>query len=142
MSDHVTKLYDAQGTLVAVLLSPQAYEASRSALADFLPEQDPGLPPEPDERLSDWENLKNYWDFPYPVDTDVLCESCDSRTMDFLADDPRKFLLTAASLSGLVTFYCRQCKAKIIKRHFKDEITSETKPYFASKTFKNEAKHP
>ena len=138
MSDHVTKLYDADGALIGVLLSPEAWKTVEPNIAgQFLsPEADP----EPTEQLHDWETLKNFWGFPYPVDTDVSCESCGAETDDFQADDPRKFLLTAAGLSGLVSFYCRNCKAKIIKRHFKDEIVCETRPFQPTKTFRNEAR--
>lgn len=140
MSDHVTKLYDANGALIGVLLSPEAWQVARPGVEKtFAPVAEES---EPTERLKDWEALKACWDFPYPVDTDVQCQSCGSSTRDFAADEPRKFLLTAASLSGLVSFYCRQCKAKVVKRHFKDEVVSETKPFAESKTYRSEAKHP
>ena len=139
MSDHVTKLYNADGSLIGVLLSPDAWKVAEPALrGEFTPQE---ADPEPKEQLSDWETLKSFWDFPYPVDTDVTCGACGAATRDFQADDPRKFLLTAASLSGLVSFYCRSCKAKIIKRHFKDEIVSETRPFQETKNPRNEARY-
>ena len=138
MSEHVTKLYDADGSLIGVLLSPEAWKAAEPALRGEFALQE--ADPEPKEQLKDWETLKSFWDFPYPVDTDVTCEACGGATRDFQADDPRKFLLTAASLSGLVSFYCRGCKAKIIKRHFKDKIVSETKPFQETKNPRTEAR--
>lgn len=140
MSDKtITKLYDAQGQLLGVLLSPEAWQAVQPILEPA--GNDVAAIKEPKELLGDWETLKSCWDFPYPVDTDVACEACGASTEDFQADDPRKFLLTAASLSGLVSFYCRNCRAKIIKRHFKDVIRSETKPYQEEKDSRNEARY-
>ncbi len=139
MSEHITKLYDVGGGLIGVLLSPQAWKAAEPHLSDLASDAEP--PSEPVENLADWESLVSCWDFPYPVDTDVTCQACGAETADFQADDPRKFLLTAASLSGLVAFYCRNCKAKIIKRHFKDEIVSETKPFQENKNPRNEARY-
>ena len=139
MHQHVTELYDKHGTLLGVQLSPEAWAVARAAVeAHFAPAQ-----PEPDipERLADWEMLKSYWDFPYPVDTDVHCDACGNHTEDFQADEPRKFRLTAANLGGLVTYACLNCRSKIIKRHFKKEITSETRPFQESKDRQKEARY-
>ncbi|MGE4553396.1 MAG: hypothetical protein AB7D57_09795, partial [Desulfovibrionaceae bacterium] len=126
-----TELYDKRGELLGVLLSPEAWAVAREAVeARFAPA---AAEPEIAERLDDWETLKAYWDFPYPVDTDVHCGHCGNHTEDFQADDPRRFRLTAASLGGLVTFVCMNCRSKIIKRHFKKEIVSETQPFQEAK---------
>lgn len=129
-----TALFDEHGQLYGVLVSPALWEQLKDQ-ADALSgtAQEPEPSPEP---LQDWENLKASWDFKYPVDTDVHCEACGASTDDWLADDPRKFLLTAANFTGIVTFQCRQCRAKIIKRHFTDKLTVETRPYQETKTYK------
>ncbi len=139
-SEHITKLYDKNGTLLGVLLSPEAWNAAKEKVAAQFGkgEQDIEERPEP---LADWENLKSYWDYSYPVDTDVSCDICGSSTDDWSKDEPRRFRLCAANLGGLVTFHCQQCKAKVVKRHFKDQILTETKPFLSEKDSKAEARY-
>jgi len=80
------------------------------------------------EPMADWEMLVSNWDFPYPVDLDVMCQNCDNQTPDWKMDSPRKFLLKAANLGGLVSFECCQCNARIRKNHFKDCIDVSCTP--------------
>ncbi len=126
-NDHITELFDKHGNLIGCLLSADAWAAARPHVHKLLNmEPEPVQRPEP---IADWDMLKEYWDFPYSVDTDVHCENCGVRTEDWQKDDPRKFRLSSANLAGLVSFTCQQCQSKIIKKHFKDEITSETIPF-------------
>ena len=93
------------------------------------------------EPIPDWETLKEYWDFSYPVDLDVACEHCGNSTEDWTGDEPRLFRLTSANLAGLVAFKCMKCKAKITKRHFKDKILTECSPYRDSKVTSKEGRY-
>lgn len=93
----------------------------------------PTLPEKP-EPVADWEMLKEYWDFDYPPDQMVVCDECGEKTEDWAADDPRKFKLKAATLAGLVNFECQKCKARIVKRHFKDKYKFECKPFVQEKS--------
>lgn len=136
-NNDITELFDQKGRLIGCLLSAEAWQSARHL---FDGATTSNQTEEPSEPISDWETLQEYWDFQYPVDMDVQCESCGNTTDDWSKDDPRLFRLTAASLSGLVTFLCTQCKAKIIKRHFKDEILTETHPYQDTKNPKTEGK--
>lgn len=139
MDQPITRFYDHEGHLVCVQLTPEAWAVAREAVEQhFAP---PAPEPEIRERLGDWELLKTYWDFPYPVDTDVHCDHCGNETQDFRTDTPRRFLLTAANLGGLVTYVCTKCHSKIIKRHFKKEIVSETHPYQNAKDPHKEARY-
>ena len=95
----------------------------------YLPSTSPAAPEQLPEPLADWATLQEFWDFPYPVDTDVVCGQCGSSTSDWQRDEPRKFRLVACNLGGLVRFECQACKARIMKRHFKDKITAETRPF-------------
>ena len=81
------------------------------------------------EPIEDWELFKKCWDFKYPYDFSVKCEICGNETQNWEQDEEKKFLLTAASVSGLVSFKCLKCGSKIVKKHFKDKIVSETIPY-------------
>jgi hypothetical protein len=92
------------------------------------------IPTELKEPLNDWKMLQDHWDFKYPVDTDVHCDHCGAHTENWQDDQPRKFKLRAANLGGLVSFECLNCKAKIVKKHFKKHIKSETVPYHESKS--------
>ncbi|GAB7079462.1 hypothetical protein [Megalodesulfovibrio paquesii] len=90
--------------------------------------------PEPAEPLKDWETLLQYWDFAYPPDRVVTCGNCGVATDDWMADEPRKFKLKAATFSGLVNFECLHCRARILKRHFKDKYKFEFKPFAERRT--------
>lgn len=128
MSEPITRLFDGQGNFLGVFIAAEFWTRLEPALADHLPLSAPVAKPPLPEPLADWSTLLQFWDFAYPVDTDVRCELCGSSTQDWQADEPRKFRLTACNLGGLVRFECQACKARIMKRHFKDKITVETRP--------------
>ena len=141
MSDHINELYDKDGNLVGALLTAEAWNHVRdTVLAALGLEEKPAVQEIP-EPLSDWEMLKEYWDFSYPVDMDVACESCGTTTEDWSADEPRRFRLTSANLAGLVSFLCIGCKAKIVKKHVKDEIVTECTPFQPEKDQNKEARY-
>ena len=142
MSDHINELYDKDGNLVGALLTAEAWKAVRDQVHSALgvtaaPANEEHVP----EPTSDWELLKQYWDFSYPVDVDVTCENCGNTTEDWAADDPRKFRLSSANLAGLVAFKCMDCKAKITKRHFIDKIQVICTPYQDTKTTSKEGRY-
>jgi hypothetical protein len=122
--------------LLGVFLSKEIWERVESQLAPLLEQTLATLQAEGEtekekpfqEPIQDWEMLKKHWDFKYPIDTDIHCELCGNATVDWQADEPRKFLLKAANLGGLVRFQCCRCQAYITKRHFKDSISVEAKP--------------
>ncbi len=126
-NDHITELFDKDGNLIGCLLTADIWASIKPTVLKTLGIQEkPEKRPEP---ISDWETLKEYWDFPYPVDTDVHCEQCGASTENWELDEPRKFRLSSANLAGLVSFTCQQCRAKITKKHFKDSIKVEIQPY-------------
>jgi len=132
----VQELFDAQGQPLGALLGPEAWALVREAvLTKYAPAD--SAPPAIEEPLQDWRDLVQNWDFQYPVDHDVTCGECGNATNAWELDEPRKFLLTAANFGGLVTFRCQVCQAKIIKRHFKDTIKVETKPFQPEKCVRN-----
>ena len=137
MIDQYTVLYDEKGNILGALLAPEAWEAVRGVVTREFGEAKPEpIRPEP---VAEWELLKQYWDFPYPVDMDVACQFCGAATENWEQDDPRKFRLSSANLAGLVSFHCCGCNAKIIKRHFKNEIVVECQPYVEKKDQRKEA---
>jgi len=123
-------LYDSKGEFMGIFIGPEVWERVQGEVAPILRREINELEdreePEIREPITDWENLKKFWGFNYPVDFDVQCEICGAETMNWQEDQPRIFMLRAASISGLVTFQCCRCGAKIIKKHFKDRITVET----------------
>lgn len=124
--EQITELFDKQGNLIGALLTADAWlELKPHVFTEAAAEP---AEPETPEPLGDWETFKSFWDFGYPVDMDVTCGTCGTHTDDWSADTPRRFRLTAASLSGLVTFKCLACESKIMKKHFKDELVVETHP--------------
>ncbi|MES9997330.1 hypothetical protein [Desulfovibrio aminophilus] len=124
--DPITEMYDKTGELLGVQLSAEAWLKVRETVLAALGPRPEEERPEP---LADWELLKQYWDFPYPVDMDVACSECGARTEDWSQDEPRKFRLTGANLGGLVAFRCQECRSKVVKKHFKSHIKTEVTPF-------------
>jgi len=69
--DDLTELFDKNGNLIGALLTADLWAKVKPMVKDLLPQE---APPERPEPIGEWETLKEYWDFPYPVDTDVHCE--------------------------------------------------------------------
>lgn len=141
MSEHINELYDKDGNLIGALLTAEAWNHVRTTVLAALGVEEKPEVQEVFEPLGDWETLKEYWDFSYPVDMDVACENCGNSTEDWSADEPRKFHLTSANLAGLVSFKCAGCQAKVQKKHFKDEIVTECTPYRPEKDQSKEARY-
>lgn len=128
--DHVVKLYSKAGDLHAVMLSAQAWQAILTTADPLLQKTFGGKAVEErPEPIQDWNTLLEYWDFAYPPDYKVECAECGATTENWQEDEPRKFRMKAANLSGLVNFQCQQCKARILKRHFKDHVSFECRPH-------------
>jgi hypothetical protein len=127
---HVKLIYDHDKKFLGVVLSPQIWDLVQRDVAPVLekalerldPEHKPQEKPEP---LKDWELLASCWDFKYPLDSEVSCQSCGASTPDWRADEPRRFRLSIANLGGLASFICASCGAKVIKKHFKDHVAVE-----------------
>ena len=139
--EHVIEIFDKEGNSLGAIIDAEAWPAFKPILArefGLFSQHGPEAKPEP---MQDWEYLQQYWDFPYPPDYDVTCGHCGQQTENWSKDDPRLFRLRAASLSGLVTFICQNCNARIIKKHFKNEILSETHPYLEDKDSLKEARY-
>lgn len=130
---NVQDVYDKQGNLLGIFLSREVWEMVGERIRPILEEvmqdntasrQERDIP----EPMDDWKMLKKSWDFKYDLTNYVYCENCGNETNDWEQDDPRRFKLSAANLGGLVAFTCTNCRAKIIKQHFKDHIKVDTKP--------------
>lgn len=132
---HFQELFDGSGQSLGVLISAELWTRVREKVLPRIEaayrELDPaGAPSRPDrpEPLADWKTLLDYWDFTYPPSLDVHCDHCGAATADWSADAPRKFILRAANLGGLVNFECQSCHARILKKHFKKHVTVECLP--------------
>jgi hypothetical protein len=141
MSDHINELFDKDGNLIGALLTAEAWNEVRDQVLNTLGLYEAPAEPEKPEPMADWEMLTQYWDFPYPVDMDLACENCGSHTENWSEDDPRLFRLTSANLAGLVAFKCMKCQAKVVKKHFKDEIVTECTPYQEEKITSKEGRY-
>ncbi len=126
-NDIITTLFNERGELYGVFIPAPLWGRIRSGVEAMLPETKK-LQPEIPEPLEDWENLKGYWDFKYPINFSVACPQCGECTENWEEDDPRRFRLLAANLGGLVRFECLRCRSRITKRHFKNEIQTECCP--------------
>jgi len=132
------EIFDAQGNPLGAILGPEAWASVREVvLQQFAqPEAEPAKP----EPLEDWHSFVQNWDFKYPVDMDCACSLCGNASSDWEQDSPRKFMLTAANMGGLVSFRCLSCQARIIKRHFYDTIKVEVVPYAPEKSLRNKGR--
>ena len=132
------EIFDAQGQSLGAILGPEVWaEVREDIFARFaVPQAEPEKP----EPLDDWHFLVQHWDFKYPVHLDVACPLCGNESADWEHDEPRKFRLTAANMGGLVSFRCLSCQARIIKRHFFDEVTADAVPYAPEKSLRNKGR--
>lgn len=123
----IVHAYDASGRRLGVFIPSALWDQLdddiRNALAKPVRKPIPRKEP-----VADWEALVSCWDFPYPVDMDVHCKHCGNDTSDWQQDQPRKFHLKAANLGGLVSFECCECRSRIRKNHFKDQIEVSCTP--------------
>ena len=130
---HFLPLYDENKTLCGVWLSPELWAKAQKALSPIihkaLEKIDPASVPETPERGEDWELLAKYWDFAYPLPTDVCCAQCGAHTEDWRKDEPRVFKLRSATIGGLANFECLRCKARIVKKHFKNKVDVQCLPH-------------
>ncbi len=133
--EHFTFLYDHDRKVIGILMSPELWAKTEKAISPIidvaLEELDPARVVELPEPMEALETLLKYWDFQYPMPYDVLCSNCSSTTENWKEDEPRKFRLRSATLSGLLNFECQQCKARILKKHFKKHVDVECRPYVA-----------
>ncbi|WP_031482263.1 hypothetical protein [Maridesulfovibrio frigidus] len=136
--DSLTELFDKSGNLIGALLTAELWTKVKPHILPLLPKAEPEERPEP---MSAWVELKQYWDFSYPIDLDVKCDHCGSTTEHWEIDSPRKFRLVSANLGGLVSFKCSECKSRITKQHFKDKIVTKCTPFIDEKDKNFEARY-
>ncbi len=126
-AESIIHAFDVSGKRLGVFIPSSLWDQLDDQLKNSL--NNPVITPKPvKEPIADWEMLTSCWDFPYPVDMDVHCQLCGNQTEDWQQDKPRKFLLKAASLGGLVSFECCDCHGRIRKNHFKDVIDVSCTP--------------
>ncbi|MFP4167289.1 MAG: hypothetical protein ACLFSY_00390 [Desulfonatronovibrionaceae bacterium] len=117
-----------QGVMIPAALWELISDRVEAEAARVLPPAEPRDPADEalaNEPVRDWERFLQFWDFRYPPENSVVCRSCGSKTQDWTVDQPRKFILKAASIGGLVAFHCCSCGARVLKRHFKDSVKFE-----------------
>jgi len=118
-------LFKENGELHGVFVSAELWDKILPVVTPFLDPLARQKKQQLAEPLNDWEDLKRYWDFKYPINVEVVCSICGAKTEDWEKDEPRSFRLKSANLGGYVRFECCGCGANITKRHFKSHI--ETK---------------
>lgn len=119
--EQITHLYSQSGEFLGVFVAAPVWKYVRGTIEPLLARK-AHAEAEKAEPLEDWNALKEYWDFKYPVNTEVLCQTCSCCTDDWESDAPKKFKLKAANIGGLVRFECLHCHSIITKQHFKDQI--------------------
>jgi len=132
------EIFDAQGQPLGAILGPEAWASVRDVVLQHFSAS--AAEPEILEPLEDWRTFVKNWDFRYPVDLDVACPLCGNESADWEHDSPRKFMLNAANMGGLVSFRCLSCQARIIKRHFYDKLKVDATPYMPEKSVRNKGR--
>ncbi len=130
----ITPLYNENGSLQGVYISANKWFEKEAELEALLFSKESAhsetkksvLRAEP---TKDWELFLSYWDFNYPVEKVVKCENCGAHTENWTEDEPKKFRLKAANIGGMVSFLCVKCKYRVTKKHFKDHICYECRPF-------------
>lgn len=105
-SRHVLPLYDAEGALHGILLSPELWRVAGPRLEPVLNAALAQLEPQAafQEPLEDWESFLQYWDFKYPVEASVSCKICGASTENWQEDPKHPFMLKSAQLEALWCF--------------------------------------
>lgn len=115
-------LFKENGELYGVFLSADLWDNILPLIRPYLQESLAKPQKEQAEPLEEWELLKSYWDFKYPVTCQISCSICGVSTENWETDEPKLFRLKLANMGGLVRFECCTCKSDITKRHFKSHI--------------------
>lgn len=128
IKNNISELYGKDGNLIGVFISGELWIEIKDEVYKKLKQKNKKEKLDIKEPIEDWELFKKNWDFKYPYDFSVKCDICGNSSDNWELDQEKRFYLTAASLSGLVSFRCAKCEAKIVKKHFKDKITIECIP--------------
>ncbi len=130
--DEIQYLYNASNELQGVLLPASLWQkVESSVLSEIIDTSDTSKAKDirnhcvQSEPVRDWEQFLQLWDYRYPQENSVVCKNCGASTEDWTADEPRKFILKAANIGGLVAFHCCSCECRVFKRHFKDNVKFE-----------------
>ncbi len=127
-TDHILYLVTGQGHIQSVQLSSELWsqvEDHVKAVALKMSKlDDPFDRPQPLDAL---QELKDCWDFTYPYESSMHCESCGVKTEDWENDPAHPFHLTNANIGGLVVLLCR-CGATVRKKHFHRKVAYECTP--------------
>ncbi len=126
--EHILYLVNIKGHCRAVQLSNELWEMVQdhveNAVKKLTKQDDPFDLPQP---LNALEELKTYWDFTYPYEPHVHCDTCGATTDDWENDSTHPFHLTNANIGGLLVFLCR-CGATVRKKHFHRKVVFECSP--------------
>lgn len=120
MTADILKLYDDQGHLQAVQISPALWRR----LEQHLPSAQPTVP----APGHDWPGFAEFeaaWNFPYAYDPAVNCP-CGASTDNWR--ESGEFILKSANLGGLLVFHCNHCQGTVRQKYFKDHVAREFSP--------------
>ena len=125
-NEHFIQLYDKNGNLHSVQLSAEAWQKGGKPLTNLIESLfTDDAPSEVVEPVHEWEQFKQYWDFEYPICSDVECKVCGIKVDNWQTAPDHPFTLKSAQLGGLVVFICKGCGSIVRKKHFKDHICFE-----------------
>ncbi len=125
MNQEILYLVDEKGAIQSVQLSYALWKEVEDLVRQKCAKKAEDTLTQKEGPLKDFAQLMEYWDFPYPYSPKVSCPHCQAHTDDWQRDQSAPFLLTNATLGGLVVFHCKACGTTIRQKHFTDHVAYE-----------------
>ena len=125
-ANEVLHMHDSQGNLIAVQISAAMWKRIEPLIQKA--RADTEEKPAPNHNLADFAEFMDAWNFPYSYVPAVQCPGCGSDCQDWRNDAKHNFILTGASLGGLLVFRCGHCGGTVRQKYFKDHVAMEFTP--------------
>ncbi|MBQ7456595.1 MAG: hypothetical protein IJS54_03170 [Desulfovibrio sp.] len=125
MNTNLLYVVDDKGAIQYVQIAKDLWEKMEPLVKPLLSAKDASELKQQERPLADFKTLMEYWDFSYPYTPNVECPCCQAKTDDWRNDPKERFLLTNATLGGLLVFHCKTCGTTIRHKYFKDHVCYE-----------------
>lgn len=125
MDTSIQYLVNAEGEIQAVQIGYNLWKKVENTVKSALKQKEEDKNTQKEQPLKDFETLMQFWDFSYPYKPTVTCPHCNISTNDWKNDTKNPFILTNATIGGLLVFHCKNCGTTIRQKYFKDHVCYE-----------------